>query len=78
VCVWKEKRAIDPSQRKKKKTEHRQLLSKSKQRSVFWINQQKKRDTSQTIHSTHTHIHRPVWNERERKNYRQTYRSKLQ
>jgi len=33
VCVWIEKRAIDPSQKKeKKKTEHRQLLSKSKQR----------------------------------------------
>jgi hypothetical protein len=59
--VRKEKRAIDPSQRKRK-TEHRQLLSKPKQRSIF--NKSTEKDTSQTTDSTHTH--RPMWNEKEK------------
>ncbi len=73
-CVYVEReRAIHPSQRRKK-NEHRQLLFKPKQRSILNKPTKKKKDTSQTIYSTH--IHRPVWNEKD--NYRQTYRSKLQ
>jgi hypothetical protein len=54
VCIWKE-RAIDPSQRKEKKKEHRQLLSKPKQRSILNKPTQKKRHIT-NIYSTHTYI----------------------
>ncbi len=74
VCVCGKKRAIHPSQREK--NEHRQLLSKSKQRSILNKPTKRKRHITNNIFHTHTNKHRPVWNEKE--NYRQTYRSKLQ
>ncbi len=56
MCVWKEKKAIDPSQTRKRKTEHRQLLSKSKQRSILNKPTKRKRHITNNIFHTHTNI----------------------
>ncbi len=57
MCVWKEKKAIDPSQTRKRKTEHRQLLSKSKQRSISYKPTTTKKQTHHIQYIPHTHTH---------------------
>jgi len=57
VCVWIEKRAIDPSQKKeKRKLNIDNYFPSRNKEEVFWINQQKKMRhiTNNTFH-THTH-----------------------
>ena len=63
MCVCRKRRgAIDPSQRKRKGTEHRQLLSKPRQRSILNKSTEKGHITNNRFHT-----HRPMWNEKETK-----------
>jgi len=74
--VWIEKELFIQVKENKIKTDN---YFPSRNKEVFRINQQKKKEKKRTHHKQyipHTHIHRPVWNEKE--NYSQTYISKLQ
>jgi hypothetical protein len=68
VCVERKESYRSKSTRERKgKTEHRQLLSKPKQRSI--LNESTKKNKThhkQQSPHTHTHLYRPMWNEKEK------------